>query len=179
MRRCVFFDRDGIVNVSPGPGYVERWEDFHLQDSFVQAALIAQAAGFDCVIVTNQRGIALGRMTADTVRDMHDRLSSQLEAQGVRLLDIQVCPHERGVCTCRKPQPGMLVRAAEIHTIDLNASWMVGDQETDIEAGRMAGCRTIRVGGMAEHSMADYKVADMEALHGFLKQVLKQSDSRA
>jgi len=172
MRRCVFFDRDGIVNASPGPGYVERWEDFHLQQAFVCAARVAQAAGYDCVIVTNQRGIALGRMAAETVQAIHDRLTARLAEQGVNLLGIELCPHERGVCTCRKPQPGMLQRAAATHGIELGASWMIGDQETDVAAGRAAGCRTIRVSADAGASAADYRVPDMAALPTLLERLL-------
>ncbi len=172
MKRCVFFDRDGIVNVSPGPGYVERWEDFHLQPEFVAAARTAQAAGYGCIIITNQRGVALGRMRAETLQVIHARLEAQLAADGVRLLGIEVCPHERDTCTCRKPQPGMLLRAAHTHDLDLDASWMVGDQETDVEAGRRAGCRTIRVSAGTDPTRADFRIDTMAALPALLEQVL-------
>ena len=162
-RAAVFFDRDGIVNLSPGAGYVERWEDFHLQPEFVEALRIAARLGFAAVVVSNQRGVARGRMSAATVDEMHRRLREQLRAQGVDMLDILYCPHERDTCDCRKPQPGMLLRAAAQYGLDLARSWMVGDAESDVEAGRRAGCRTILVGGDAP-TRADQRASNMADL---------------
>ncbi len=171
-RKCVFFDRDGIVNTSPGPGYVERWQDFHLIPEFVVSAKIAAAKGYAVAIATNQRGVARGIMTQETLDDIHTRLRSALAASGVSLLGIFCCTHERDVCHCRKPQPGLLLQAAELHDIDLAASWMVGDRETDIDTGRAAGCRTVLVGLPDAESNADFRVADMAALPGILERVL-------
>ena len=162
-RHAVFFDRDGIVNRSPGPGYVERWEDFHLLPEFAEVLRIATGLGFAAVVVSNQRGVARGRMSAATVDDMHRRLREQLRSQGGELLDILYCPHEQGTCDCRKPQPGMLLRAASQYGLDLARSWMVGDAESDVEAGRRAGCRTIRVGGDGP-SLADHRARNMADL---------------
>ncbi len=88
------------------------------------------------------------------------------------LLDIAVCPHDKDVCVCRKPAPGLLHRLARRHGIDLAASWMVGDKETDVEAGRRAGCRTIRVSAAADRSSADWRVASMDELPALLERVL-------
>src|SRR5450759_1039708 len=85
---AVFFDRDGIVNLSPGAGYVERWEDFHLQPEFVEALRLVTRLGFAAVVVSNQRGVTRGRMSAATVDDMHRRLREQLRAQGSDVLDV-------------------------------------------------------------------------------------------
>lgn len=145
MKRCVFFDRDGIVNQSPGPGYVERLEDFHLQPGFVSAAKVARAHGYTVAVATNQRCVARGLVSVQTLDVIHAHLKAALLTQGVPLLDVFYCPHERDTCTCRKPQPGLLLKAAREHDLDLDASWMIGDNETDIEAGRRAGCRTVLV----------------------------------
>ncbi len=143
--RCVFFDRDGIVNISPGPGYVEKTEDFHIQPAFLEAATIARNRGYGIAIATNQRGVARGIMSRQALDDIHAHLMEQLQHAGIPLLGIYCCTHDRNTCTCRKPQPGLLLQAAQEHHIDLKTSWMIGDNETDIEAGRRAGCRTILV----------------------------------
>jgi histidinol-phosphate phosphatase family protein len=173
--KCVFFDRDGIVNRSPGPGYVERWEDFHLLPDFVEALRIVTRLGFAAVIVTNQRGVALGCMTAETVEDLHRRLRATLKNQyGLEVLDIRVCPHDRDACECRKPKPGMLLDAARLHGIDLARSWMIGDSPRDAEAGRAAGCRTILVGEKAVPGMADYVFDSLASLRASLENLLKE-----
>ena len=143
--RCVFFDRDGIVNTSPGPGYVERVEDFHIEASFLEAAAIARDCGYGIAIATNQRGVARGIMSRQALEAIHQQLILHLQEAGIPLLGIYCCTHERNTCTCRKPQPGLLLQAAKEHDIELAESWMIGDNETDIEAGRRAGCRTILV----------------------------------
>jgi len=167
-KKCIFFDRDGIVNVSPGPGYVERWEDFHLMPEFISAAQVAIMHGYAVAIVTNQRGVARGIMTQETLTEMHEKLIAILATHDISLLGIYCCMHERDACDCRKPKPGMLLQAAAEHDIDLSASWMVGDSETDIEAGQRAGCRTIMVGGKEAETKADFKFADMRELAGKL-----------
>lgn len=172
MRKCVFFDRDGIVNQSPGPGYVERWEDFHLLPEFVETLRIVTGLGFAAVIISNQRGVALGRMTAGTVDDIHRRLQAILEQHGLALLDILYCPHDRDACDCRKPKPGMLLEAARRHNIDLAGSWMVGDSPGDAEAGKSAGCRTILVGEKAEPGLADFTFQDMAGLRSGIATLL-------
>jgi D-glycero-D-manno-heptose 1,7-bisphosphate phosphatase len=172
-RRCVFFDRDGIVNRSPGDGYVLRVEDFHVEPDFVRALRVVRDRGYVAVVVTNQRCIALGIVRRETVDDMHRRLREQLRADGLDLLDVRVCPHDRGPCECRKPKPGMLLDAARLHGLDLKASWMVGDRERDIEAGRAAGCRTILVSPTGEPTQADRRVADLAELPALLQSVLR------
>ena len=173
MIKCVFFDRDGIVNESPGRGYVERWEDFRLQAGFVDVCLLARERGYACVVVTNQRGVARGIMTCATVEDIHRRMTAVLQScHGLELLDVLYCPHEEGECECRKPRPGMLLDAAERHGIDLASSWMVGDGERDVCAGRAAGCRTVLVAGEDAGTVADFQVPDMRALYALLSREL-------
>ncbi|MFH1477649.1 MAG: HAD family hydrolase [Verrucomicrobiota bacterium] len=172
--RCVFFDRDGIVNASPGPDrYVTHWEDFHLLAEFVEALRVVRAHGYQAVIVTNQRAVARGLVSAEDVESIHSKLRGLLwKSYHLKLLDVVYCPHDIGQCDCRKPSPGMLKAMAAKHSLDLAASWMVGDAETDIEAGRRAGCRTIRVNGDEAVSKADWRVAAMKDLPGLLKRVL-------
>jgi D-glycero-D-manno-heptose 1,7-bisphosphate phosphatase len=174
MIKCVFFDRDGIVNRHPGEGYyVESWADFHLVPEFVDILRIVRDQGYAAAIVTNQRGIALGRMRRQTVAGMHRRLRHLLhKTHGLDLLDILCCPHNKGVCECRKPKPGMLLEAARRHGIDLRQSWMIGDSASDMEAGRRAGCRTVLVGTASAAASADVQVANMRALRSVIANLL-------
>lgn len=177
LKRCVFFDRDGIINVSPGPGYVERWEDFEWMPGIGPVLQTVSSAGFASAIISNQRCVSRGIVTAETVDGIHRNLREEAESRwGVIFLDVLYCPHGDGECTCRKPQPGMILKAAEEHDLDLSGSWMVGDQERDIEAGRRAGCRTILVNGDEKRrTSADYHVADLCRLQRTLVSLLAAS----
>ena len=177
MMKCVFFDRDGIVNQSPGPGYVERWEDFHLLPEFVDSLRIVTELGYAAIIISNQQGVALGCMTAETVDDMHQRFRDILKQKhGLSLLDIFYCPHKSGTCDCRKPKPGMILEAARRHRINLAESWMVGDSPGDAEAGKAAGCRTILVGEKASPGLADFTFRDMGEFRSKIKDLLVKGE---
>jgi D-glycero-D-manno-heptose 1,7-bisphosphate phosphatase len=172
LRPCVFFDRDGIVNTSPGPGYVASWSEFHLQPAFVAAAQVAARHGFACVVITNQRGIARGIVSAAAVEAIHANLTVALADAGAPLQGIYMCPHERDTCACRKPLPGLLLRAAREQALDLERSWMVGDQPTDIAAGRAVGCRTVLVNAELPIGDADYRLDSMPELPPLLESLL-------
>lgn len=149
--RAVFLDRDGTL--VHARHYPSRPEHLVLYDGIADGLLKLQAAGFRLVVVTNQSGIARGYFTEDDLDAMHRHLREQLASIGVRLDAIYHCPHHvDGAltalairCECRKPQPGMLHRAAADLCLDLDRSWLVGDILDDIEAGRRAGCRTVLV----------------------------------
>ena len=173
QRKCIFFDRDGIVNVRAFPGYIERWEDFELLPEFPQVLRKVRALGYEAVIITNQRGVGRGIMTQEAVDRIHANLQSVLEEQhGVALLDIVCCPHLRDACTCRKPQPGMLLEAATRHDLDLAASWMIGDTESDVEAGRRAGCRSLLVADRPGETVATVRLASMQELLARIEDIL-------
>lgn len=175
-RPAVFFDRDGIVNASPGPGYVERWEDFRLLPAFVEALRVVVARGYEPVVVTNQRGVGRGIMTQEALDRIHDGLVAALASQGLRLRDIRVCTAVDNADPRRKPNPGMLVEAAETHALDLSRSWMIGDSEKDIEAGRRAGCAvTLRVHPSPGPTAAAVTLSDMADLPAHLRAHLPQS----
>jgi len=176
MKKCVFFDRDGIVNKHPGPGYVERWEDFVLLPEFAAVLRTVLGLGYEAVVVTNQRGIAKGVVPMKEVERMHSNLRALLEKEhNLKLLDILYCPHHEGECNCRKPKPGMLLEAAKRHGLDLKASWMIGDDERDVEAGRRAGCRTVLVGPLDIKTLADVHVSSMVELQSRIANVLSLS----
>lgn len=150
-QKAVFLDRDGTL-VYPGH-YPSRPEDLRLYEGIEQPLRILQEAGFLLVVITNQAGIARGYFTEADLTRMHDHLTHELARLSVRLDGIYYCPHhpegaiaELAIrCDCRKPQPGMVLRAARNLSIDLSSSWFVGDILDDIEAGNRAGCRTILV----------------------------------
>jgi len=170
MKPCFFFDRDGIVNVSPGEGvYVERWEEFQLQPAFARVLARVTALGYASVVVTNQRCVALGRLTADALERIHRLFRAELRRRyGLTVTDILTCPHDVGVCDCRKPKPGLFLEAARRHGLDLASSWIVGDRETDVEAGRAAGCHTILVRAGVRSSAATVVVGTLDELDSLI-----------
>ncbi len=174
-RACIFFDRDGIVNESPGPGYVERWDDFHLTPGFVAALKTVTAKGYPAVIITNQQGVAKGLYSEADLLEMHGNLRALLRSHGVDVLDVFCCTHfAADGCTCRKPKAGMFFDAAEKHSLDLSRSWMIGDSEKDVEAGRNAGCaKTLRVCPDEEKTAADFRTEHMDAVAAILEKELE------
>ncbi len=174
LKKCIFFDRDGVVNQTPGPGYVERWDDFYLLPAFVESLRVVADCGYVAVVITNQRGVARGIMSIDSVDEIHANLRSVLKSEyDLELLDIYCCPHDNNECDCRKPQPGMILQAAEQYGIDLSASWMIGDSRTDIEAGDAAGCKTIYVGDKEDPSGENIRIGSMSDLPELLRMLLK------
>jgi D-glycero-D-manno-heptose 1,7-bisphosphate phosphatase len=132
MRRCLFLDRDGVINAAPPEGeYIRRWEEFRLLPEAVSWIRLFKAAGFLTIVLTNQRGIALGIMSHADLRALHERMRTELAAQGAILDDIFYCPHEEGACNCRKPRPGLVLEAQQKWSIDLSASLLIGDSQRD------------------------------------------------
>jgi D-glycero-D-manno-heptose 1,7-bisphosphate phosphatase len=147
MRRAVFLDRDGVINVKAPEGqYITRWEDFHFLPQVAEAISLLHRAQFSVILVSNQRGIAKGCMTVQDLDQIHERMLEQLAGRGATVDAVYYCPHDvDAACACRKPAPGMLLEAAQDHDIDLRASWMVGDSDIDVLAAKNAGCRSVRI----------------------------------
>jgi D-glycero-D-manno-heptose 1,7-bisphosphate phosphatase len=158
-RPAAFVDRDGVVNEGipdPGSGALEsplRVGDVRLLPGVASALSALADEGFLLVCVSNQPAAAKAKMTVEEVRSVHSRVLSLLALDGARFDASYLCPHHpsgvvaelSGPCPCRKPAPGMLLAAADALGIDLGASWMFGDTDTDIEAGASAGCRTVLI----------------------------------
>ncbi len=159
MIRAAFLDRDGVINRNAREGeYVTRWEEMHILPGVSEAIALLNKAGFRVIVVSNQRCVAKGLITTADLEALHRRLCEVLASAGAIIDAIYYCPHEMAPpCRCRKPQPGMLLEAARTHDIDLTASWMIGDSDIDVEAGRQAGCKTARLLGSEErpHGNAD------------------------
>jgi D-glycero-D-manno-heptose 1,7-bisphosphate phosphatase len=147
MKKAAFLDRDGVINrKAPEGQYVTCWEEMEFLPGVHEAVRLLNQAGFFVVVASNQRCVAKSLITTDELESLHVRMRREFEAAGARLDAIYYCPHEyEPPCACRKPQPGMLLGAAREHGIDLARSWMIGDSGHDVEAGRAAGCRTVRV----------------------------------
>ncbi len=172
LRPCVFFDRDGIVNRSPGPGYVERVADFHLLPEFPAALRVARERGYEAVLITNQRGVGKGVMSQATLDAIHRHMSDLLAREGLGFLSIRFCTAVDRSDPRLKPQPGMILEAAAEHGLDLARSWMVGDNEKDVQAGRAAGCHTVLVAAGSAPTVAEHRIPDMAGLADFLRRHL-------
>jgi D,D-heptose 1,7-bisphosphate phosphatase len=150
-RRAIFLDKDGtlIENVP----YNVNLDLIHFCSGAIPALQQLSAADYKLFVITNQSGVARGYFLETDLHPVEHHLQTQLAAAGVTLSGFYYCPHHPdGVsapyataCNCRKPQPGLLHRAAAEHGIDLKQSWMIGDILHDVAAGRSAGCRTILI----------------------------------
>ena len=142
---AVFLDRDGTINVKAPEGeYITRPEDLRLLPGAGEGIRILNRAGVPVVVITNQRGVALGRMDESDLTAIHLRLEELLQVHGARIDGIFYCPHDKGVCDCRKPGTLLLRRArASLGLTTLSDSVMIGDSPSDVEAGRRAGARTV------------------------------------
>jgi D-glycero-D-manno-heptose 1,7-bisphosphate phosphatase len=147
MNKAAFLDRDGVINPNaPDGGYTTCWEDFHFLPGVAEAIALLNRANYLVIVATNQRGIAKGLLTIETLEEIHTKMASHLSAAGACIDAIYYCPHGSDEpCACRKPSPGMLLSAAQQFDIDLANSWMIGDSNSDMEAGKSAGCRTIKI----------------------------------
>lgn len=143
MKRAVFLDRDGVINANlqrdGRPVAPTSLADFRLLPGVEDAVSRLKASGYMIVVITNQPDVANGLTQRSTVDAMHDLIRAKLAVD-----DIEVCFHnDAAECECRKPKPGMILKAAVEHGIDLALSYVVGDRWRDIAAGRAAGCSTI------------------------------------
>lgn len=171
---AVFFDRDGVINVSPGDGYVLSWAEFQFAPGAIEATRICQERGYITVLVTSQQGVGKGLMTQATLDDIHACMQNRLAAEGAPFAAIEACTHLKGTCTCRKPSPEMILRAAAALDLDLANSWLIGDHDRDIQMAVNAGVPgTIRV--LSHHRPgieATHTVASPADLPALLRQVL-------
>ncbi|MHC4711778.1 MAG: D-glycero-beta-D-manno-heptose 1,7-bisphosphate 7-phosphatase [Planctomycetota bacterium] len=171
--KAVFLDRDGTVNTEED--FLSDPEKLRLESGAVEGLKILRDAGFTLVVVSNQSGVARGLFSEDDVARISERLGHLLAEDGVNIERFYYCPHHPEgsepeyslQCQCRKPSPGMLLRAADELDIDPAASYMVGDRARDLEAGRRAGTQTVLVktgyGPSALDEVLEMKLADFVA----------------
>lgn len=155
-QKAIFLDRDGTINKYVG--YLRTPEQFELLDGVGEAIRKINLSGYLAIVVTNQPVIARGEVTVDGLQEIHNKMETMLGKEGAYLDGVYYCPHhpDKGfageveelkiVCECRKPKAGLLLQAAKDFNIDLSQSWMIGDSENDVLAGRNAGCKTALIG---------------------------------
>ena len=143
--KVAFLDRDGVINVDFG--YVHRWKQFVWVPGAIRAMKKLLAIGFEIIIITNQSGIARGFYTEEDFDKLMKKVKKELVSHNIKILDVFYCPHHiDGIlkdykikCGCRKPKPGLINQAKKKYEIDLENSILIGDQESDVKAGKAAG----------------------------------------
>lgn len=170
-QKAIFLDRDGTINEYVG--FLTDIKEFRLLDGVAEAIRKINASGYLAIVVTNQPIIARGEVSFTELQEIHNKMETLLGAEGAYIDAIYFCPHhpDKGFegerveykisCDCRKPKPGMLLKAAEDFNIDLSRSWTVGDGKNDVEAGKNAGCKTVLIG--TEDYGQDRKVSSLFA----------------
>jgi D-glycero-D-manno-heptose 1,7-bisphosphate phosphatase len=164
--KAAFIDRDGVINIERN--YVGKLEDFELIKGALSGLALLQNAGFLLIVITNQSGIARGYYTETDFQILTNSMKSFFVKGGVAITEVYYCPHHpvAGIgqykqdCECRKPKPGMILKAASRHNIDLGQSVLVGDKMSDIQAGLDSGIqKNILVESGHELSKSDRKKA--------------------
>ena len=153
--KFIFLDRDGVINQDTG--YVYKEEDFHILPGVIEALKKLKEERYKIIIITNQAGVGRGLYTESDVEDLHKHFQEILKSRELSVESFYFCPHhpEKGItekykakCSCRKPEPGMILQAKKDYNLkDLSNYFFIGDKESDIEAGKAAGCKTILVKG--------------------------------
>lgn len=142
----VFLDRDGTVIVDPEDERVDREEKIKLFPDSIEALKYLAEHNFAVILITNQAGIAEGRINMEDFERINNKVLEMLAPSGITILKTYICPHSsEDKCECRKPKPTMLLRAAKDFNVDLSKTYIVGDRESDIRAGINAGTKTILV----------------------------------
>lgn len=145
MKKCVFFDRDGTINIDFG--YVYQYEQFVFMPNVIEALDRLKKAGFLLIVITNQSGIARGKFSESDVDKLHNQINEELKEKKLKFDAFYYCPHYKdGIvkkysieCNCRKPKPGLFLKAKEDFGIDMQHSYLIGNSQTDIMAAEAAG----------------------------------------
>ena len=147
--QTVFLDRDGVVNEKMPEGrYVTQWSDFKILPGVGEAIGLLNRAGLRVIVLSNQRGIALGLYTAEDVRAIHSEFQKLLASSGAHVDAFYFCPHNKAQCNCRKPLPGLFEQAvAHFPAITAPTSVMIGDSKSDVEFGKRLGMTTVFIDG--------------------------------
>ena len=146
MQKVIFLDRDGVLNKEIGE-YITHADMFELNTGVSSALKILRKRGYQFIVITNQGGLAKGLYSHQTLTDIHNKMKSLLNADGVTLMDIYYCPHHPDFtkCLCRKPGSLMLEKAIAKYDVDVAASYFIGDADRDIIAAAVVGIKTIKV----------------------------------
>jgi D-glycero-D-manno-heptose 1,7-bisphosphate phosphatase len=140
MRKALFIDRDGVINVDKGHVYTR--EEFEFTEGIFDLCRGYSEEGYLIIVITNQAGIAKGIFTEADYKKLTEWMISRFQDNGILISKVCYCPHHpdfTGYCKCRKPEPGMILNAIEEFDLDITKCILIGDMETDLEAGRRAG----------------------------------------
>jgi D-glycero-D-manno-heptose 1,7-bisphosphate phosphatase len=174
---CVFLDRDGVLNRKlPEGAYVSDWAQFEWLPGAVDAIARMNRAGLTVIVVSNQRGIALGRLTDAQLKQIHGNMQTYLAGQDARLDAIYYCPHDNGQCNCRKPDTGLFEQALkDFPQVKAENSVVIGDSLSDIQAGQRLGMKTIFIEGKADRQKpgADAAAAIADDVAGSLLEAVQ------
>ncbi len=175
--RYVFLDRDGVLNRKmPEGAYVAEWAQFAWLPGAVEAVARMKRAGLTVIVVSNQRGIALGRISTMQLERLHDHMQDHLARNDALLDAIYYCPHDHGECHCRKPETGLFEEACKrFPEANAGNSVVIGDSLSDIQAGRRLGMKTIFIQGEPDHQKAgaDTAASLADAVAGSLLQAVE------
>ena len=184
----IFLDRDGVINENRSD-YVKSWGEFRFLPGVPEAIAQLTHAGHRIIVCTNQAGIARGSMSVEAVEDIHHRMRAELVRQGGHIEHVYYCPHGKDEqCRCRKPSPGLLLKARDERDVDLRDAVFIGDSMTDVRAGQAAGLRTVLVlTGLGVEQLRDHhhEVQDAffiasnltHATHAILHGLLRKQDA--
>lgn len=143
--RAIFLDRDGVI-CQNRTDHIKSWNEFEFLPGVQKSLAALSRVGLPIIVVTNQAAISRGLLTSEVLDDIHQRMVAEITAYGGRIDRIFYCPHlPQAGCHCRKPEPGMLLQAAQEMDLDLTGSYLVGDAASDVQAGQQVGCHTILV----------------------------------
>jgi D-glycero-D-manno-heptose 1,7-bisphosphate phosphatase len=140
--RAIFLDRDGVI-CEDRSDYVKSWQEFRFLHGAKNSVAALSRLGLPIIVISNQSVIGRGIIPAKAVEDIHKQMVAELAAHGGRIDRVAYCPHRpEDLCSCRKPEPGLLLQVADEMGIDLTQSYLVGDASSDLIAGNRVGCRT-------------------------------------
>jgi len=163
LKKAVFFDRDGVIN-KERKDYVKTTSELEIFPSIVKPIKKLKEAGFDIIVITNQSAINQGLTTHQKVFEIHSTIQDFLKKNGTQIDSFYYCPHKPNEnCQCRKPKPGLILRAADELRLNLKSSWMIGDSDTDIQAAFAAGCKSLKINSVYE-------------LHNAVQEILNSQD---
>lgn len=152
--KAIFLDRDGvIIEKAPEGEYISDCSEVNFLPGALQAISDFCHKGYKVIVVTNQRGVATGKIQPFKLEEIHTMVTQAVTRYGGEFAGIYCCPHDISErCSCRKPEPGMLLQAATKHGLDLEQCWIIGDSYTDIGAGKSAHCKTVLITGSEPRS---------------------------
>ena len=144
-QKAIFLDRDGVLNKNKDD-YVKNISELEIFPYILEPIKKLQSAGFKIIVITNQSAINRGLMTEKHLNEIHEKIQSFLIPHNAKIDSFYYCPHTPAEnCSCRKPKTGLLLKAIDDFSIDVNSSWFIGDRDSDIQAGRSAGCKTLKI----------------------------------